>query len=69
MRGDANFNGARPLVHHLVDADLEHLVGAQRPVAQDHPVVEVICRTVDTVCVGITELKLCRVRHKSHKSK
>ena len=42
MRGHADLNGARPLVHHLVDADLEHLVGAQRPAAQHHAVVEVV---------------------------
>lgn len=49
MRCDADFDGARPLVHHLVDANLEHLIGAQRPAAQDHAVVEVISRAVDGV--------------------
>lgn len=49
MRCDADFDGTRPLVHHLVDANLEHLVGAQRPAAQDHAVVEVIGRTVKAV--------------------
>lgn len=48
MRRDSDFDGARPLVHHLVDANLEHLVGAERPAAQDHAVVEVISRTVET---------------------
>ena len=47
MRCDTDLDGARPLVHHLVDADLEHLVGAQGPAAQDHAVVEVISRTVE----------------------
>lgn len=57
MRGDADLDGARPLVHHLVDADLEHLVGAQRPVAQDHAVVEVVRRAADAVRVGFTTLE------------
>lgn len=48
MRGDTDFNGARPLIHHLVDTDLEHLVRAQRPAAQDHAVIEVIGRTAKT---------------------
>lgn len=47
MGRDTDFNGAGPLVHHLVDADLEHLVGAERPAAQDHAVVEVISRTAE----------------------
>lgn len=49
MRRDADFNGARPFVHHLVDANLKHLIGAQRPAAQDYAVVKVISRTVETV--------------------
>lgn len=46
MRCDTYFNGARPLVHHFVDANLEHLIGAERPAAQDHAVVEVVGRAV-----------------------
>ncbi len=46
MRCDADFDGTRPLVHHLVDANLEHLIGAQRPAAQDHAVVKVISGAV-----------------------
>lgn len=46
VRCDADFDGTRPLVHHLVDANLEHLVGAQRAAAKDHAVVEVIGRAV-----------------------
>ena len=45
VRGHANLDGARPLVHHLVDAHLEHLVGAEGPAAQDHAMVEVVRRT------------------------
>lgn len=57
VRCDADFDGARPLVHHLVDANLEHLIGAQRPAAQDHAVVEVISRTVETVSLGYIAVK------------
>lgn len=42
MGGDTNLNGSGPLVHHLVNADLENLTVAQWPVAQDHAVVEII---------------------------
>ena len=49
VRRHADLDGARPLVHHLVDADLEHLVGAERPAAQHHAVVEVVGRTVETM--------------------
>ena len=45
MRGHADLDGARPLVHHLVDAHLEHLVGVQRAAAQDHAVIEVVRST------------------------
>ena len=47
MRGHPDLDGPRPLVHHLVDADLEELVVPQRPGAQYHPVVEVIRRAGD----------------------
>lgn len=46
MRCDAYFNGTRPLVHHFVYANLEHLIGAQRPAAQDHAVIEVVSGAV-----------------------
>lgn len=41
----ADLDGAGPLVHHLVDTHLEHLVGTQRAAAQDHTVVKVVRRT------------------------
>lgn len=46
MRCDPYFNGTCPLVHHFVYANLEHLIGAQRPAAQDHAMVEVISGAV-----------------------
>ena len=46
MRRHADLDGARPLIHHLVDAHLEHFIGAQRTTAQDHTMVEVVRRTV-----------------------
>lgn len=54
MRRDTDFDGTRPLVHHLVDTDLEHLIGAQRPAAQDHTMIEVISCTMKTVLYFIT---------------
>lgn len=57
MRCDANFYGSRPLVHHLVDANLEHLIGAERPVAQHHAVIKVIGRTGKTNIFTSSNLK------------
>lgn len=42
MGGDANLNGASPLVHHLVDAHLEHLSIPQGSAAQHHAMIEVV---------------------------
>lgn len=46
--GDANLDGASPLVHHLVNAHLKDLAVAQGAVAQDHAVVEIIRGTAWT---------------------
>lgn len=46
MCGHANLNRARPLVHHFVDAHLEHFVGVQRAIAEHNSVIKVVCRTV-----------------------
>ena len=54
MRCDTNFNRARPLVDHLVDTNLEHLVGAERPAAQDNTMVEVISGAVKKINSGTT---------------
>jgi len=51
VRCDTNFNRARPLVDHLVDTNLEHLVGAERPAAQDNTMVEVISGAVKKIIV------------------
>lgn len=48
MGGDPNLNGAGPLVHHLVDAHLEHLSVPQGPAAQHHAMIEVISGTEGT---------------------
>lgn len=40
--GDTNLDGASPLVHHLVDAHLEHLSVPQGSAAQHHAVIEVV---------------------------
>ena len=42
MGGDANLNGASPLVHHLVDAHLKHLSIPQGSAAQHHTMIEVV---------------------------
>ena len=39
---DANLDGARPLVHHLVQAHLKHLAVTQRSGGHHHAVVEVV---------------------------
>lgn len=49
---DTNFNRSRPLVNHFVNANLEHLVGAQWSAAQDHPVVEVISGAGKNIAVN-----------------
>lgn len=46
MRSNANLNRPRPLVHHFVDAHLEHFVGVQWAVAEHDSVIKVVCRTV-----------------------
>lgn len=48
MGGDTNFNGASPLVHHFVDAHLEHLSIPQGSAAQHHAMIEVIGGTEGT---------------------
>lgn len=44
MCRDADLYRPRPLVHHLVDAHLEHFVGVQRAIAEHDSVIEVVCR-------------------------
>lgn len=46
MRGHADLYRPRPLVHHFVDAHLEHFVGVQRAITEHNSVIKVICRTV-----------------------
>lgn len=62
MCRDTDLDGTCPLVHHLVDTDLEHFIGAQGSAAQDHAVVEVVSRAVKTAslaCEYISVLKYC----------
>lgn len=54
--GDADLDGASPLVHHLVDANLEHLPVPQGPAAQHHAVVEVVGGT-EGIAKGASALK------------
>lgn len=61
----ADFNGACPFVYHLVNTDLEHLVGAQWPAAQHHTMVKVVgCAgeevSLDSLILTTTLVIMCQ---------
>lgn len=65
MRRHADFNGACPFVYHLVNTDLEHLVGAQWPAAQHHTMVKVVgCAgeevSLDSLILTTTLIIMCQ---------
>lgn len=66
VRRHADFNGACPFVYHLVNTDLEHLVGAQWPVAQHHTMVKVVSCTGGEVSLDLLILTTTLIIMRQH---